>query len=130
MKPKKLASFSSCSDARALGEFAPQRVRGRRGIVAGAATGHREGSAGPGCAGTVVRGRAIVWRHAGHALAWVSERRRGGNVEHDRAARRKGARWPAQLGEEEEEGAPTETSRAAAHFLPAAIEIGKESAAA
>jgi len=25
-------------------------------------------------------------------------------VEHDRAARRKGARWPAQLGEEEEEG--------------------------
>jgi len=129
MKPKKLASFSSCSDARALGEFAPQRVRGRRGIVAGAATGHREGSAGPGCAGTVVRGRAAVWRHAGHALAWVSEPRRGGGVEHDHAARRKGARWPAQLGEEEE-GAPAETSRAAAHFLPAAIEIGKESAAA
>ena len=51
-------------------------------------------------------------------------------MEHDRAARRKGARWLAQLGEEEEEGAPAETSRAATHFLAAAMDIGKESAAA
>jgi len=129
MEPKKLASLSSCSDAQALGEFAPERVWGRRGIVAGVATGHREGSVGPGCASTVVQGREAVWRHAGHALAWVSERRRGGGVEHDHVARRKGARWPTQLGEEEEEGAPAETSRAAAHFLAAVIEIGKESAA-
>ena len=51
-------------------------------------------------------------------------------MEHDHAARRKGAWWPTQLGEEEEEGAPAETSRAAAHFLAAAIEIEKESATA
>ena len=51
-------------------------------------------------------------------------------MEHDRAVRSKGARWPVQLGEEEEEGAPTETSRVTAHFLAAAIEIGKESATA